>query len=141
MVTKIQLCKGIRDQKKKKKKSRKLRLKGNPHKKGYCIKVYTVKPKKPNSANRKVAKVELNKYSKKRGKKKYLIGAIVGIGHKLQVHANVLVRGGRCRDIPGCHYKFVRGVYDFKEVETGERYRSRSKYGIKSAFKKEIYKK
>lgn len=78
-----------------------------PQKKGVCLKVYTVKPKKPNSAERKIAKVKLSNG-------KIVIGYIPGEGHSLQQHSIVLVEGGRVKDLPGVHYKFVKGVYDFK---------------------------
>lgn len=78
-----------------------------PQKKAVCLKVYTVKPKKPNSAERKVAKVKLTN-------DKIVIGYIPGEGHSLQQHSVVLVEGGRVKDLPGIRYKFVKGVYDFK---------------------------
>ncbi|KAI5479670.1 hypothetical protein MNV49_003180 [Pseudohyphozyma bogoriensis] len=89
-------------------------------KKGVCSKVYTVKPKKPNSAVRKVAKVKLTTG-------KAVIAYIPGEGHNLQEHSVVLVRGGRTQDIPGCKYKIVRGALDLNGV--AGRQRSRSKYG------------
>ena len=78
-----------------------------PQKKGICLKVYTVKPKKPNSAERKVARVKLTTG-------KVVIGYIPGEGHSLQQHSIVLVEGGKIKDLPGVRYKFVKGVYDFK---------------------------
>jgi small subunit ribosomal protein S12 len=96
-----------------------------PFKKGVCLKVYTTKPKKPNSAIRKVAKVQLSN-------RKRIILAIPGIGHKLLVHSMVLVRGGRANDLPGVHYKAVRGKFDFKMDETYGRKNKRSKYGRKT---------
>lgn len=78
-----------------------------PQKKAICLKVYIVKPKKPNSAERKVAKVKLSN-------QKVIIGYIPGEGHSLQQHSIVLVEGGRVKDLPGVRYKFVKGVYDFK---------------------------
>src|SRR5690606_15435696 len=77
-----------------------------PQKRGVCIKIYIMKPKKPNSANRKVAKIKLST-----GKK--IIAYINGAGHNLQPHSIVLVRGGRRRDLPGIHYQLIRGKYDF----------------------------
>nr|YP_009295175.1 ribosomal protein S12 [Dasya binghamiae]AOH77187.1 ribosomal protein S12 [Dasya binghamiae] len=82
-------------------------LEKNPQKKGICLKVYTMNPKKPNSADRKVAKVLLSN-------KKIVIGYIPGEGHSLQQHSLVLVCGGRVRDLPGVKHKFIRNVYDFK---------------------------
>nr|YP_009325898.1 ribosomal protein S12 [Choreocolax polysiphoniae]APC24890.1 ribosomal protein S12 [Choreocolax polysiphoniae] len=81
-------------------------LKNSPQKKAICIKVYTLNPKKPNSAERKVAKVKLSN-------NKIIIGYIPGEGHLLQQHSIVLVEGGRVKDLPGVRYKFVRGIYDF----------------------------
>ena len=78
-----------------------------PQKKAVCLKVYTVKPKKPNSAERKVAKVKLTNG-------KIVIGYIPGEGHSLQQHSVVLIEGGRVKDLPGVRYKFIKGVYDFK---------------------------
>nr|YP_009541959.1 ribosomal protein S12 [Synarthrophyton chejuense]AYR06629.1 ribosomal protein S12 [Synarthrophyton chejuense] len=95
-----------------------------PQKKGICIRVYTTNPKKPNSAERKVAKVRLNNG-------KFLIGYIPGEGHNLQEHSVVLVRGGRVKDLPGVRYQFVRGILDFNSVYG--RKQSRSKYGSKKA--------
>lgn len=97
--------------------------KGSPFKRGVCIKVYTVTPKKPNSAIRKVAKVRLtNGYE--------VIAYIPGIGHNLQEHAVVLIRGGRVKDLPGVRYHIVRGKLDAGGVEN--RKRGRSKYGAKA---------
>lgn len=96
-----------------------------PYKRGVCLKVYTTKPKKPNSAIRKVAKVQLAK------NKKRIIIAIPGIGHKLVEHSMVLVRGGRANDLPGVRYKAVRGKLDFIMEEKFPRKNKRSKYGKK----------
>lgn len=96
--------------------------KGSPFKRGVCIKVYTVTPKKPNSAIRKVAKVRLtNGYE--------VIAYIPGIGHNLQEHSVVLIRGGRVKDLPGVRYHIIRGKLDAGGVEN--RKRGRSKYGAK----------
>jgi small subunit ribosomal protein S12 len=93
-----------------------------PQKRGVCTRVYTTTPKKPNSALRKVAKVRLsNGYE--------VISYIPGIGHNLQEHSVVLIRGGRVKDLPGCRYHIVRGVLDTQGVQN--RLRSRSKYGAK----------
>lgn len=95
-----------------------------PQKKAICVRVYTTNPKKPNSAERKVAKVRLNN-------NKYLIGYIPGELHNLQEHSVVLIRGGRVKDLPGVQYQFIRGVYDLQPVQ--KRFKSRSKYGCKKA--------
>lgn len=97
-------------------------LKGNPLVKGICLKVVIQKPKKPNSAQRKLAKVKLSTG--------YIIPAYIpGEGHNLQEHGTVLIRGGRVPDLPGVKYKCVRGKYDLGGVQN--RKRSRSKYGTK----------
>lgn len=94
----------------------------NPQKKGICLNVFIKNPKKPNSARRKVAKVKLrNNYC--------ITSYIPGIGHNLQEHSIVLIQGGKCKDLPGVHYKVVRGVYDCSGVSTQKN--SRSKYGTK----------
>lgn len=103
-------------------KTRSKDLEGNPFKRGVCIKVYTTTPKKPNSALRKVAKVRLSN-----GRE--VIAYIPGIGHNLQEHSVVLVRGGRVKDLPGVRYHIVRGIYDCAGVES--RRQGRSKYGSK----------
>ncbi len=95
---------------------------GAPFKRGVCTKVYTMTPKKPNSALRKVAKVRLSNGSE-------IIAYIPGEGHNLQEHSIVLVRGGRVKDLPGVRYHIVRGVYDTQGVEA--RRRGRSLYGAK----------
>ena len=93
-----------------------------PQRKGICLKVYTKTPKKPNSALRKVAKVRLtSRYT--------VITSIPGIGHNLQEHSIVLVRGGRVQDLPGVKYHIVRGKYDLLGIL--KRKTSRSKYGTK----------
>ena len=91
-------------------------------KKGVCLKVYTVKPKKPNSAMRKVAKVRLTNGQE-------IISYIPGEGHNLQEHSVVAVRGGRVPDCPGVKYKMVRGKFDLQGV--ANRRTARSKYGVK----------
>jgi small subunit ribosomal protein S12 len=93
-----------------------------PFKRGICLKVFTVTPKKPNSALRKVAKVKLTN-----GRE--ITAYIPGIGHNLQEHSIVLVRGGRVKDLPGVRYHIVRGVLDAAGVEG--RKQERSKYGTK----------
>lgn len=104
-------------------KSKSVSLQKCPQKKGVCIKVFTIHPKKPNSAERKVAKVYLTTG-------KFLIGYIPGEGHTLQEHSIVLIRGGRVKDLPGVRYRFVRGHYDLQGVI--DRKKSRSKYGKKN---------
>jgi small subunit ribosomal protein S12 len=93
-----------------------------PQKRGVCTRVYTTTPKKPNSALRKVAKVRLSNGFE-------VISYIPGIGHNLQEHSVVLIRGGRVKDLPGVRYHIVRGVLDLQGVNG--RLRSRSKYGTK----------
>ncbi len=93
-----------------------------PQKRGVCTRVYTTTPKKPNSALRKVAKVRLSNGFE-------VISYIPGIGHNLQEHSVVLIRGGRVKDLPGVRYHIVRGVLDLQGVNG--RLRSRSKYGAK----------
>ncbi len=97
-------------------------LESSPQRRGVCLLVKTMTPKKPNSALRKVARVRLSN-----GKE--VTAYIPGIDHNLQEHSIVLVRGGRVRDLPGVRYHIVRGVLDASGVEA--RRRSRSKYGAK----------
>ena len=97
-------------------------LKGCPQRRGVCTRVYTTTPKKPNSALRKVARVRLSSGVE-------VTAYIPGVGHNLQEHSIVLVRGGRVRDLPGVRYHIVRGTLDATGVE--KRRRSRSKYGVK----------
>lgn len=95
----------------------------SPFKKGVCTKVYVESPKKPNSANRKVAKVKLSNGAR-------IIAYIPGEGHDLQEHSVVLVRGGRVPDLPGVQYKIIRGtIYDATPVKG--RKQGRSRYGAK----------
>lgn len=94
---------------------------GTPQKKGVCLKVFTRKPKKPNSAQRKVAKVRLSD-------KSVVQVYIMGEGHPLKEHSIVLIRGGRTPDLPGVNYKCIRGKYDLPGVFN--RKTSRSKYGV-----------
>ncbi len=95
---------------------------GSPFKRGVCLKVTTVTPKKPNSALRKIARVRLSNGTE-------ITAYIPGVGHNLQEHSIVLVRGGRVKDLPGVRYHVVRGVYDTQGVEG--RKRGRSLYGVK----------
>ncbi|KAF2459059.1 hypothetical protein BDY21DRAFT_339659 [Lineolata rhizophorae] len=97
-------------------------LVNRPQMKGVCLKVTTVNPKKPNSANRKVARMRLSN-----GKE--VTGYIPGEGHNIQQHSVVLIRGGRAQDCPGVRYRLVRGALDLGGV--GNRVKSRSKYGTK----------
>jgi small subunit ribosomal protein S12 len=104
-------------------------LKACPAKKAVIFKLRIMKPKKPNSANRKVAKVRLS-YGRQ------LVAQIPGIGHFLQEHAIVLVSGKRVRDLPGMHYRLVKGIADFTYKETSVRRQARSLYGYPNIFKK-----
>jgi small subunit ribosomal protein S12 len=97
-------------------------LRGCPQKRGVCIRVYTSTPKKPNSALRKVARVRLTNGIE-------VTSYIPGIGHNLQEHSVVLIRGGRVKDLPGIRYHIIRGTLDSAGVE--DRRRGRSKYGAK----------
>ncbi|MEE8324658.1 MAG: 30S ribosomal protein S12 [Candidatus Humimicrobiaceae bacterium] len=97
-------------------------LQENPLRRGVCIRVYTTTPKKPNSALRKVARVRLTNGHE-------VTAYIPGIGHNLQEHSIVLVRGGRVKDLPGVRYKVIRGALDAAGVD--ERRAGRSHYGAK----------
>lgn len=97
-------------------------LKGAPQKRGVCIRVYTTTPKKPNSALRKVARVRLVNGME-------VTSYIPGIGHNLQEHSIVLIRGGRVKDLPGVRYKVIRSALDTAGVSN--RKQGRSKYGAK----------
>ena len=120
MATISQLIRQCR--KGKKKRSGAPALQGNPQKRGVCTRVYTVTPKKPNSALRKVARVRLTNGIE-------VTAYIPGIGHNLQEHSVVLVRGGRVKDLPGVRYHIIRGALDCGGVEN--RRQSRSKYGVR----------
>ena len=104
------------------KRRRNLLAKGSPFKRGVCVKVTTVTPKKPNSALRKIARVRLSNGQE-------VTAYIPGIGHNLQEHSIVLIRGGRVKDLPGVRYHIIRGVYDTLGVEG--RKQGRSLYGAK----------
>lgn len=110
------------NRKKKLKKNKAPALQKNPQKKGFCLKIFTRTPKKPNSAMRKLARVKLtndlciNVY-------------IPGEGHNLQEYSSVLIRGGRVKDLPGIKYHLIRGKFDLKGL--ANRKTSRSKYGAK----------
>ncbi len=126
MPTKNQLCK----KKSRKKKVYKIKtpaLKGKPQVRGICIKIFNRTPKKPNSAQRKVAKVKVST-----GKK--IECYIPGEGHNLRQFSAVLVRGGRVPDLPGVKYHLIRNVFDFQGVKL--RKTSRSKYGVKTLKRK-----
>ncbi|MEI7640342.1 MAG: 30S ribosomal protein S12 [bacterium] len=101
-------------------------LKSSPQKRGVCTRVYTVTPKKPNSALRKVARVKLTN-------KMEVTCYIPGEGHNLQEHSIVMIRGGRVKDLPGVRYHIVRGTLDTQGVSNSKspRNQSRSKYGVK----------
>ena len=99
-----------------------LALSSCPQKKGICLKVYTITPKKPNSALRKVARVKLTNNIE-------ITAYIPGEGHNLQEHSIVLIRGGRVKDLPGIKYKIIRGKLDCHSVK--KRKQGRSKYGTK----------
>jgi small subunit ribosomal protein S12 len=97
-------------------------LKGSPQRRGVCTRVYTTTPKKPNSALRKVARVRLSSGVE-------VTAYIPGVGHNLQEHSMVLVRGGRVKDLPGVRYKIIRGTLDTQGVKN--RKQARSRYGAK----------
>jgi small subunit ribosomal protein S12 len=97
-------------------------LRSCPQKRGVCIRVYTTTPKKPNSALRKVARVRLTNAME-------VTAYIPGVGHNLQEHSIVMIRGGRIKDLPGVRYHIIRGTLDSTGVN--DRRRGRSKYGTK----------
>jgi small subunit ribosomal protein S12 len=98
-------------------------LRGSPQRRGVCVRVYTTTPKKPNSALRKVARVRLTNGME-------VTSYIPGVGHNLQEHSIVLVRGGRVKDLPGVRYHIIRGALDTVGVQN--RKQGRSKYGAKT---------
>jgi small subunit ribosomal protein S12 len=104
------------------KKSKSPALRGSPQRRGVCVRVYTTTPKKPNSALRKVARVRLTTGIE-------VTAYIPGIGHNLQEHSVVLIRGGRVKDLPGVRYHIIRGTLD--TAGTRNRRQGRSKYGAK----------
>jgi|TARA_B110000259_G_scaffold82384_1_gene96235 small subunit ribosomal protein S12 len=113
----------VRSQREKiEKKTKSPALQSCPQRRGVCTRVYTTTPKKPNSALRKVARVRLTSGFE-------VTAYIPGIGHNLQEHSVVLVRGGRVKDLPGVRYHIVRGSLDTAGVK--DRTQSRSKYGVK----------
>ncbi|PYM60022.1 MAG: 30S ribosomal protein S12 [Candidatus Rokuibacteriota bacterium] len=105
------------------KKSKAPAMESSPQKRGVCIRVYTTTPKKPNSALRKVARVRLTNAVE-------VTAYIPGVGHNLQEHSIVLIRGGRVKDLPGVRYHIIRGILDAAGV--ANRRQSRSKYGAKT---------
>lgn len=120
MPTMNQLVRKPRQDKKEKPNS--VALERNPQKRGVCVAVKTTTPKKPNSALRKIARVRLSTGSE-------VTAYIPGVGHNLQEHSVVLVRGGRVKDLPGVRYHIIRGSLDTAGV--AKRNQSRSKYGAK----------
>jgi small subunit ribosomal protein S12 len=104
------------------KKTKSPALQSNPQRRGVCVRVSTTTPKKPNSAIRKIARVRLTNGIE-------VTAYIPGIGHNLQEHSVVLVKGGRTKDLPGVRYKVIRGAGDTAGVQN--RRKSRSKYGAK----------
>jgi small subunit ribosomal protein S12 len=121
MPTVQQLVRNGRERPRKKTKSPALR--GSPQRRGVCTRVYTITPRKPNSALRKVARVRLTSGVE-------VTAYIPGIGHNLQEHSIVLVRGGTTKDLPGVRYKVVRGTLDTAGVR--DRKKARSRYGAKA---------
>jgi len=113
----------------KKDKSKSPALEKCPQKRGVCTRVFTTTPKKPNSAMRKVARVRLTNNIE-------VTGYIPGVGHNLQEHSIVLIRGGRVKDLPGVRYHVVRGTLDCEGVQ--DRAKGRSKYGSKKPKEKRI---
>ena len=108
-------------------KSKSPAMENSPQRRGVCTRVYTTTPKKPNSALRKIARVRLtNGYE--------VIAYIPGIGHNLQEHSVVMIRGGRVKDLPGVRYHIIRGTLDTQGV--ANRKQARSKYGTKKGKKK-----
>nr|YP_010484980.1 ribosomal protein S12 [Hypnea cervicornis]YP_010902739.1 ribosomal protein S12 [Hypnea nidulans]UVW80674.1 ribosomal protein S12 [Hypnea cervicornis]WCH54594.1 ribosomal protein S12 [Hypnea nidulans] len=112
------------ERKKSDKKTKSPALKSCPQRRGVCTRVYTTTPKKPNSALRKVARVKLTSGFE-------VTAYIPGIGHNIQEHSVVLIRGGRVKDLPGVRYHIVRGTLDSAGVK--DRKKSRSKYGTKKS--------
>nr|YP_010904133.1 ribosomal protein S12 [Caulacanthus ustulatus]WCH57384.1 ribosomal protein S12 [Caulacanthus ustulatus] len=112
------------ERKKADKKTKSPALKACPQRRGVCTRVYTTTPKKPNSALRKVARVRLTSGFE-------VTAYIPGIGHNIQEHSVVLIRGGRVKDLPGVRYHIVRGTLDSAGVK--DRQKSRSKYGTKKS--------
>ncbi len=127
MPTVNQLVRKGRTSKKDKSKSPALEM--CPQKRGVCTRVFTTTPKKPNSAMRKVARIRLTNNVE-------VTGYIPGIGHNLQEHSIVIIRGGRVKDLPGVRYHVIRGSLDCEGVE--ERMKGRSKYGSRKPKEKRV---
>lgn len=127
MPTVNQLVRQGRTPKKYKSKSPALEL--NAQKRGVCTRVFTMTPKKPNSALRKVARIRLTNNIE-------VTGYIPGVGHNLQEHSIVLIRGGRVKDLPGVRYHVIRGTLDCEGVQS--RMKGRSRYGAKKPKEKRI---
>jgi len=123
MPTFNQIDRGIRGPKERKLRSRWLMK--CPQKRAVCVKITTMTPRKPNSAIRKIAKVRITSTGKR------VRAFITGKGHNLQEHSVVLLRGGRANDLPGIHYKMIRGKYDFIAKEDFPRRNKRSRYSLK----------
>jgi len=115
--------------KSKKSKTKSPALEKCPQKRGVCTRVFTTTPKKPNSAMRKVARIRLTN-------NKEVTGYIPGIGHDLQEHSIVVIRGGRVKDLPGVRYHVIRGALDCEGVQN--RGQGRSKYGAKMPKQKKV---
>ncbi|MCI4445903.1 MAG: 30S ribosomal protein S12 [Candidatus Aminicenantes bacterium] len=113
----------------KKYKSKAPALESCPQKRGVCVRVFTTTPKKPNSALRKVARVRLTNNIE-------VTAYIPGIGHNLQEHSIVLIRGGRVKDLPGVRYHIIRGTLDAEGVQN--RFKGRSRYGAKKPKEKKV---
>lgn len=127
MPTINQLVRKGRTQKKYKSKSP--ALERSPQKRGVCTRVFTTTPKKPNSALRKVARVRLTNNIE-------VTAYIPGVGHNLQEHSIVIIRGGRVKDLPGVRYHIIRGTLDCEGV--ADRKKSRSRYGAKKPKEKRV---
>jgi small subunit ribosomal protein S12 len=110
-------------------KSKSPALENCPQKRGVCTRVFTTTPKKPNSALRKVARIRLTNNIE-------VTGYIPGVGHNLQEHSIVLIRGGRVKDLPGVRYHIIRGTLDSEGVQN--RFQARSRYGAKKPKEKRV---
>lgn len=121
MVNSLRILASQKVRKKRIKKNKNPMLVGCPQKKGNCFKIFIASPRKPNSACRRVAKLVVL------STRKFTVAYCPGIGHTLQKHSNVLIRGGRAKDLPGVKYKMIRGKLDLKLVFG--RMNGRSKYG------------
>ena len=123
---------------KKERRSKTPALFGNPMKRALCLRVFTLSPKKPNSADRQVAQGNVNQYHKgdlKLTERRQVNVFLPGILHSIVKHSTFCIRGGRARDLPGVRYKAVRGLLDFEGIDA--RRQGRSKYGTKLDWKKE----